>query len=127
MSVKFDNKKITKILWNNIEYLEDLDIANAFNQYFCSVARDLDSELPYSSIDPLSYLPPRNSSSMFLSPILPDECSRIITSLKKVKQDQNSISVNLFVQNHVYFLRTVYNNDIILITYYYYVLFLTFY
>ena len=101
--------KIQKIMWNNVEYFEDVEIANAFNDYFCSVARNLDSELPISSSDPISFLPPRNVYSMFLPPIGPDECSKIITSLKKVKQDINSISVNLFIDNHHSYLHTICN------------------
>ena len=87
-------------MWNSVEYHEDADIANAFNEYFCSVAQNLDSELPIGTTDPISFLPSRNNHSMFLPPIREDECSKIISSLKKVKQDINSISVNLFVENH---------------------------
>ena len=106
-SSKNNSSNITKIMWNNIEYVEDLEIADAFNQYFCSIAQDLTSELPNSNLDPISFLPPSNISSMFLWPVSPEECSKIIKNLKRVKQDKNCIPVDLFVQNHPYFLRTI--------------------
>ena len=79
------NSCIKKIIWNNVEYDDNNEIANAFNQYFCSVAQDLDSKLPHSDVDPLSYLPPPNPSSIFMNPISYEECSTIIMSLKKVE------------------------------------------
>ena len=102
-----NNRLINKIVWNNDIYLDDLSIANAFNQYFTSIPVALDENLQPSSIDPLSFLPPINNSSFFLRPIENIECSNIIMSLKRSKQDKNTIPVEIFIKNHLYYLPTI--------------------
>ena len=107
ISVGSSNKKLKSIFWNNMEFNSDLDIAEAFNNYFCNVAQDLESKLPSSSNDPLNYLGPRNNFSLFLTPVTPTECSKIIRTLKKVKQDKSNLPVNLFIENHSYYLHVI--------------------
>ena len=34
------SETIKRIVWKQFEYSNEADIANAFNQYFCSVAKD---------------------------------------------------------------------------------------
>ena len=101
------NKTIKSIFLNNIEYNTDLEIANAFNTYFSNVALDLDRNLPASAVDPISYLPPRNLNSLFLSPLSPNECSKIIRTIKITKQGRDCIPVKLFIEFHATFLPTV--------------------
>ena len=76
--------------------MNDLDIANAFNEYFCNIAIDLDNSLPLSNIDPLRYLNFNSLTSMYLFPVDVSECMKIISSLKITKQDVNSIPVPIF-------------------------------
>ena len=95
-SRNISNKSINRIIWNNIEYSSDLNIACAFNEYFCSIAENLASELPTPCVDPLFYVNRNITASLFLSPVDPIECRSIINSLKNVKQDINYIPVYLF-------------------------------
>ena len=98
---------IKRILWRNIEYKTDLDIAEAFNRYFCSVATDLESKLPATNTDPISYLDARISQSMFLVPVTPVECARIIVSLKPIKTDIDSLPVKFFIEHHSCFINVI--------------------
>ena len=98
-----ENRTIFRIILNNAEYTDHGEIAEIFASYFSSVARELDSEIPASTIDPLSLVNSRIPSSIFLAPVTLDECEKVILNLKRVKQDINSISVNLFVEyRHLY-------------------------
>ena len=87
---------IQRIVWNNVEYLNDSDIANAFNQYFCSIAIDLDNSLPQSNIDPLQFLNTSSPTTMYLYPVNSLECMNIINGLKVTKQEINSIPIPIF-------------------------------
>ena len=101
------HKSIKSIFWNNREYYNDLDIANAFNQFFCTIADDLDNNLPASNIDPLSFVVHNRLSSIFLTPVMPTECSHIIGNLKVSKQGIDNIPVNIFKTNCVYFVEVL--------------------
>ena len=94
---------INKITWNTVEYLDDYSIACAFNNYFCSIAHNLASELPTSNIDPLIYVNSNISTSIFLTPVEPYECKVIIQNLKLVHQEINYIPVYLFKKFSNYF------------------------
>ena len=71
-----------------------MDIANAFNDFFSSVGRNLDNSIPLSSVDPLRYINV-NSSSFFLQPVSPLEINYHIKKLKNSKQDLNTISIEI--------------------------------
>ena len=88
------HKCIRKVIVNDVVLTEDMDIANAFNDFFCSVGRNLDNSIPLSSIDPLRYINV-NSSSFFLQPVSPLEISYHIKKLKNSKQDLNTISIEI--------------------------------
>jgi len=77
---------VKKIVWNNIELTNELDIAESFNKYFSSIATDLANDLPYNNRDPTAYLPQACVPSMFLTPLTVPQCSQIIKSLKLQKQ-----------------------------------------
>ena len=95
-SQNLTNKSIKRIVWNNVEYLNDLDIANAFNNFFCSIAKDLDDNLPISNADPLHYLKRNYLTSFYLSPVSSSEYLSITQNLKIKKQDVNNISIPIF-------------------------------
>ena len=89
---------IKSILYNDQVFVDDFEMSNIFNKYFCDIGHELDENLPPSNIDPISFVRFNNTSSMFLSPVLPSECIFIICNLKKSKQNVNSIPMNLFIE-----------------------------
>ena len=91
-----------------LEYSNEADIANAFNQYFCSIAKDLDEDLPSSNIDPLTYVTRNTSRSLFLQPVVPSELISIVRNLKNSKQNIDSISVKLFLNYILHLVPTLY-------------------
>ena len=93
-------KKIDEIKFNNLTYKNDLEIAKIFNNYFVSIANDLDANLPPSSANPCAYIPNLHVNQNFLEPVSPDECSKIISSLKNTKQNVDNISVSIFKKHH---------------------------
>ena len=90
--------KIRSIIWSNVEFFEDDDIAKSFSEYFSSVAPALNSDIPDSNANPLSYIANSVPRSLFLSPILPHECEKIVKTLKNTKE-KNFIPITLFKLN----------------------------
>lgn len=91
------NSSINRILWSNIEYSDPGDIAEIFNNYFSSIATELDEILPASALDPLHYMRNKILSSLSLEPVTPAEVSTIISDLKLTKQHKNNIPVKLII------------------------------
>ena len=91
------NSSINRILWSNIEYSDPGDIAEFFNNYFSSIATELDDILPASALDPLHYMRNKILSSLSLEPVTPAEVSTIISDLKLTKQHKNNIPVKLII------------------------------
>ena len=71
------------------------DIARHFNEYFASVADNLDAQIETSNICPLAYVNVNVASSLFLFPVTTDECISIVSNLKNTKYNQSSIPVFL--------------------------------
>ena len=99
LSKNIKNTSIKNILYNNILYDNDADIAEVFNSFFCSIGSNLDSQIPASSINPLSYINSNISSSFFLQPVSAFEVTYHIRSLKNSKEDIDSISVSILKEN----------------------------
>ena len=93
------SKTIKKIVVNNISYTEDSEIANAFNEYFCSVGENLNSQIPDSNLDPLSYIVFNSNSSFWLNPVSNDEVCYLINNTKNSKQNFNCISIPILKCN----------------------------
>ena len=93
---------INKILHNNITYTSECDIADIFNEYFCSVGDLLDSNIPISYSDPLQYVRINNHSSFFLYPTSPLEVEHIINSLKNSNQHINCVSDAIIKENSTF-------------------------
>jgi len=74
---------------------DSAQIAEAFSTYFGNIAQKLDSELPRSSIDPLSFIKRNNFASLFLTPVTETECCAQLAKLKNKSNGKNAISVNL--------------------------------
>ena len=67
-------------------------IANNFNSFFCSVAAEVQSEVPFSYKRFSEYLPPPNQDSFFISSCTKEEIIKIISSFKpKNSAGPNSI------------------------------------
>ena len=52
----FSNKQIRLITMNNIEYTDEQDIANIFNNYFSQMAINSDISLPANNLNPKSFI-----------------------------------------------------------------------
>ena len=67
---------------NDVLMSEPVEIANSFNDHFSTIAKKLIDKLPSSPNKFTDYLPPPNSSSMFMSPSNIIEIKRLINQLK---------------------------------------------
>ena len=72
------SNKIQKIIVDGLSYESELEIANIFNNHFCSIGDDLESEIPNTSLDPLFYINNNLTSSFWLNPTTPLEVENII-------------------------------------------------
>ena len=108
MGNNLNNDTIKKIVLNNREYSEQLDIAECFNKYFNEVASSLENSLPNNDMNPLQFIN-RNQNSIYLAPVTLIECSNIINKLKLSKQHTNKIPIQLFIENHLLFNNVICN------------------
>ena len=83
---------------DNIIYTDEADIAEIFNAYFCSVGNTLDSEIPFTNLDPLHYVEV-NPKSFYLYPTCPVEVENILKSLNNSKQRIDCVSDFLLKEN----------------------------
>ena len=72
----------TSINYNGVLISKPVEIANGFNDHFSTIAKKLIDKLPSSPNKFTDYLPPANSSSMFMSPTNIIEIKRLINQLK---------------------------------------------
>ena len=71
-------------------------IANTFNSFFCSVAAEVQSKVPFSYKRFSEYLPPPNQDSFFMSLCTKEEIIEIISSFKPKKSaGPNSIPTKI--------------------------------
>ena len=99
--------RVKCLIWDNVEYWDELNIARIFNEYFGNVAENLDNILPVNNLNPLSFMSYDSTSSFFLSPVTEQECSSIINKLKLTKQNKSNIPVKLFVDLHYIMLPSI--------------------
>ena len=69
---------------------------NEFNNFFANIASSLESELPVTTISPLSYLNRRNAQTFELIPVTEEECLKLIKNLKNTRSNVDSIPVRIF-------------------------------
>ncbi len=84
-SGKNDSKIITKLKVNGSELVTSEDISNAFNNYFCNVAKNIVDGMPKSRQNVSKYMPNPVSNSIFMKPTDTDELSQLIKSLNPHK------------------------------------------
>lgn len=105
----------TTLQYNNSTLDKPLDIAEAFNNYFCSIAPELSDKLPNSHINPTHYLKANFQNSMLLPAISTYDTINIIKSLKNKNSSVNEISVKVLKHNSDIFsipLTTLFNHSI---------------
>ena len=77
----------------------DVEKANAFNDFFCSIGNKLDAELPSSTLSPTFYCSSQSLNSFFfMAPVTEDECSFVISKLKFTKCNLNTIPTYIFIK-----------------------------
>ena len=76
---------ISHLLINDSRKSDRTKMANIFNQYFVNVGTKVDKSVPRTKKSPLSFLKNRNSDSLFLAPVTPNEIEIIMNSLNKNK------------------------------------------
>ena len=100
LSKNTKSKDINKIIFNNVTYTCSADIANAFNNFFCSIGSNYDSKIPISDISPYKFINIRHPSFFFLEPVSPLEVGFHIKNLKNSKQNIDFISTEIFKEFH---------------------------
>ena len=88
--------EINRIICSNITYTDSSDIANVFNNFFCSIGSEYDSHIPASDMDPCKFININYPSLFSLERVSPFEVEFHIQNLKNSKQDIDSISIYIF-------------------------------
>ena len=86
---------IKEIVVEGITNTEDIQMAEAMNEYFVSVGSNLDSELLPANDHENIPLQQRFEKSFYLFPVSTVECGIIITNLKNTKVDIDIIPIRL--------------------------------
>ena len=97
------DKKIGPINSNDKLVSDEFEIANILNDHFCSIAHNLDQQIPYTNyISSVN----ENLTSLHLEPVTPDEVSSIIMGLKNSRSNSNGISTYLLKKKlNIYYAR----------------------
>ena len=64
------SQRLIKIVDNNLEITEPKLVANAFNNYFANIGKNLESEIPSVSNSPMEYLNNPVCNSLYIFPSL---------------------------------------------------------
>ena len=107
LSKNRQKSSIKKIIVNNVIYSEEADVANIFNDFFCSVGPQIEAGIPQSFTDPLEHVVNSNPNSFFLHPVSPLEVSYYLKNLKNSKQNIDSISISVLKENADSFISSV--------------------
>lgn len=76
--------KVPKIMYSNKTITNDIEIANAFNDYFSTIGNKLSNDISCDT-DPTEFMHPGITNTIFLSPITYDEVLKEINSLNDGK------------------------------------------
>ena len=94
MKSKSNNYSPTSMIYEGNFIVDPLSIANAFNDFFSTVAHKVQSKIKFSS--KLDFLPFNIHESIILGQITEDEISKIISSLNSSKSTgPNSIPTKI--------------------------------
>ena len=86
---------IKKLSTNHGLVTGEQDIAEAFDDHFCSIAVNLENNLPHNQISHTLFLVPTCPQSFYLFPITETECTNLISSLEVTKTDLNLMPVKI--------------------------------
>ena len=90
---------LSYITMNNKVMRSPSDIADSFNKYYTDIASNLDNNIPPSNVNPLHFLRGDYPTSMFVPPVLPQDVTCVINSLKNKKGNAHEISISLLKSN----------------------------
>ena len=89
---------ISKLIKDCHDITEETRIAETFNAFFTSVGAELASNIPTTSVSPLSNIYSNQQSSFFLKPTSPSEICNLILNLKKSSKKLYKMPVSLLVE-----------------------------
>ena len=95
MNRKADMRPVDGILSDGVMLTAENDIANAFNNYFSTIATNLDQDIPHNDCPPLRGTVPTLANSFGLFPVGQYEIERIIGSLKNKNFGRDKIPVDV--------------------------------
>ena len=91
---------LNKLIRGEDTITDPQQIANAFNLHFSTIGITLRNALPITNhLDFVSFLPPSNQQSIYLSPSTASEVVTIIKNLKNKKSNIHSPPVKLYKHN----------------------------
>ena len=70
---------------DNTELTDCSSIANAFNEFFANVGKNISYSIPQTNNSPLEFMPPMIADDFYFSPIIPKEIEEEINKLKAKK------------------------------------------
>jgi hypothetical protein len=79
------NSLPSRILLDSTELTSSKDIANAFNDFFINVGKNLSQTIPRVNNLPLSYIPNQQTNSFFLNRTSSEEISDVISKINPSK------------------------------------------
>ena len=93
---KTNNKQLNGSEANNTIINDSKSIASKFNEFFGSVAKEIDKKIPKSKRTYTDYLKNRNLNSLLLSPVTESEIEKIINMFSEEKAlGPHSIQTNI--------------------------------
>ena len=72
---------------------DSVDVSNEFCYYFSNIATKLDNAFPQYLTDPLTYMPPPDNRSFFITPATPIEIEKLIMILHNKASNINIIPI----------------------------------
>ena len=87
-----------EIKTDTVTLMESLNIANAFNTYYCIVAEKLDGEIPICNKSALHYMGASLGNSFFVSPSTGSEVNNIVNSFATKSCNLSKVSVYVYKQ-----------------------------
>ena len=90
---------VTTMQHNNITLNNPTDIAEAFNNYFCNIAPELNSKLPQTNRNPVHYLKGNFLNSMVLPIITTQDTKEILKTLKNKNTGIHEVAVSVLKLN----------------------------
>ena len=75
----------SKILINNTELTDCKSIANAFNDFFSNIGRNLASSIPFGNASAMTFMPPAQEECIYLSPTTSEEMEEETSKLNSTK------------------------------------------